>query len=104
MNDRATRSPGRDEALARRIAVLMRVGTATGTGLLVAGVACLGAGAHRPSAVSLVAGCSVLVLLPLVRLVMMLDDFARRADTRFVVLTAVVIGLVVAGAAVGVAA
>lgn len=103
MNDDTPPAPGRDAALSRRLATLMRGGTAVAVALLGVGVILLAAGARLPSTLALAAGCTTLVLLPLARLVLMLRDFARRADTPFVVITAVVIGLVVAGAAAGVA-
>ncbi|MFD4405258.1 hypothetical protein ACFWPH_21095 [Nocardia sp. NPDC058499] len=96
-----TAAPDRDAALAERLATLMRVGTASTTGLLVVGVVLRAAGAHQPSTIALVAGCGLLVLLPLVRLVVMLGEFARQADRRFVALTAAVIGLVIIGGAIG---
>ncbi|MFD6178588.1 MULTISPECIES: hypothetical protein [unclassified Isoptericola] len=96
-----TTPAGHDRALAGRLATLMRGGTAAAVALLVVGVVLLAAGARLPSTVALTAGCAALVLLPLVRLVLMLRHFARRSDTPFVVITALVIGLVVAGAAAG---
>ena len=101
MNDTAAPASDRDAALAERLATLMRVGTASTTGLMIVGVVFRAAGAHQPSTIALVAGCGILVLLPLARLVVMLGDFARQADRRFVALTAVVIGLVIAGGAMG---
>ncbi|WP_280418448.1 hypothetical protein [Nocardia carnea] len=102
MNDTSGPASDRDAALAERLATLMRVGTASTTGLLIVGVVFRAAGAYQPSTIALVAGCGLLVLLPLLRLVVMLGDFARQADRQFVVWTAVVIGLVIAGGAMGV--
>lgn len=101
MNGSAASTSDRDAALAERLATLMRVGTASTTAFLVVGVILRATGAQRPSTIALAAGCSVLVLLPLVRLVIMLGDYARQADRRFVAVTAVVIGLVIVGGAMG---
>lgn len=90
-----------DRALAARVAVLMRAGTLVAAVLLVAGVAFWGL-ARGVATVLLTSGCLLLLLLPVARLVMMLRHFAEAGSARFVLVTALVLLLVLVGAAVGV--
>ncbi|MGC5257147.1 DUF1634 domain-containing protein [Gordonia sp. DT218] len=90
-----------DQRLAGRLATLMRVGTVSIAMLLVAGTVCSWTDADVAATILLSAGCGLLVLLPVVRLVMMVDHFARSADKPFVVITALVLVLIAAGALIG---
>lgn len=89
-----------DGALARRIAVVMRVGTAVAAALLSGGVVLNAFGAQQFGAVLLIAGCATLVLLPVARLFLMAEHFAR-TDRLFLWISLAVLALVLAGAAVG---
>lgn len=89
-----------DRALARRIATMMRLGTATATVLLTVGAAFIYL--HPATAtVLLTAGCGVLIAVPILRLAMMAGHFARRSDRRYAAIACVVLLLVIAGGAVG---
>lgn len=89
-----------DQTLARRIAVLMRIGTVLAAVLLSAGAILGGVGAQPVSTALLIAGCTTLVLLPVARLLLMAGHFAR-ADGLFLRISVLVLALVIAGAAVG---
>lgn len=89
-----------DRALARRIAVLMRVGTVVAAVLLSGGVLVGAIGAQPVSTVLLVTGCATLVLLPIARLMLMAGHFAR-TDRHFLWISLLVLVLVISGAAVG---
>lgn len=89
-----------DRALSRRIAVLMRVGTAVAAVLLSTGVILGAVGAQPLSMVLLVAGCATLVLLPVARLLLMAGHFAR-TDRLFLWISLLVLVLVISGASVG---
>lgn len=92
--------PG-DRDLAARIAALMRAGTLVAAALLVAGVATWGL-ARGVATALLTSGCILLLLLPVTRLVMMLRHFAEVGSARFVLVAALVLLLVLVGAAVGI--
>lgn len=100
-----------DRALARRIAVLMRVGTLVAALLLSVGVLLSGGvvlsggevpgvGARQFGTVLLMIGCAMLVLLPVARLLLMTAHFAR-TDRLFLWVSVLVLALVVAGGALG---
>ncbi|MFF1539157.1 hypothetical protein ACFVWL_03735 [Microbacterium sp. NPDC058269] len=94
-----------DRALARRIAVLMRVGTLVAALLLSSGVVLSGGevpgvGARQFGTVLLMIGCTMLVLLPVARLLLMAAHFAR-TDRLFLWVSVLVLALVVAGGALG---
>ena len=90
-----------EQILAARIAVLMRLGTVVAAILLAVGTALWAAGQGRGAAVLLTGGCGLLVLLPVIRLVMMVDHFARRPQRVLVLAALAVLVLVLAGAVVG---
>lgn len=90
-----------DSGLRRRIATLMRWGTAAASVFFIAGALLGWAGAAVASTAGVVAGCGVLILLPFVRLLLMLGAFARRRDGLYVGITTLVITLVVTSAATG---
>lgn len=90
-----------DRLLAHRIAVLMRWGTLTTSVLLVGGALLTWGGITPASSVVVVTGCAILVALPLLRLLLMLVDFARRADKSYVGIVFLVITLIAATAATG---
>lgn len=92
-----------DQALADRIAALMRVGTALASALLVAGVV-LGSAQAAGAATILLGGggCGLLVLLPVLRLVLMARHFLRHTEWSFAMITLAVLTLVIAAAAVGI--
>lgn len=90
-----------DEPLARRIAALMRIGTAAACVLLSIGavLALLWPG---PAATTLLTGgCALLILLPVIRLVMMAGYYARLAQKRYALISIAVLALVVASGVVG---
>lgn len=91
-----------DQPLAGRIATLMRIGTAVAASLLVAGTIARYASAGVAHTILLTAGCSLLVLLPVIRLTMMAGYFVRLGDRGFAVITVLVLALVLTGAAAGV--
>lgn len=91
-----------DRLLTHHIAVLMRWGTLTTSVLLVCGALLAWGGLAPASSVLIATGCANLVALPLLRLVLMLVDFARRADTPYVGIVLLVIILIVVTAATGV--
>lgn len=86
-----------EQTLARRISVLMRIGTLLAAVLLSAGAILGGVGAQPVSTALLVAGCTTLILA---RLLLMAGHFAR-ADRLFLWVSVLVLALVIAGAAVG---
>lgn len=90
-----------DRRLALAIAALMRTCTIIAAALLVAGAVVAYFLPDLIATVLLAAGCALLVLLPLLRLAMMAGYFVRRGETTFVVVTVIVIGLVIAGGAMG---
>lgn len=90
-----------DLLLAGRIATLMRTGTAAVSTLLMAGVILMGLGQETVGKALLTVGFSLLILMPLARLIMMTRYFAQRAEKGFVILTCLVIALIIAGAAMG---
>ncbi|SDC62932.1 Protein of unknown function [Sanguibacter gelidistatuariae] len=90
-----------DQPLAGRIATLLRVGTAIAALLLTAGTIALYTGAVLAHQILLTAGCSLLVLLPVIRLTMMAGHFVRQGDKRFAIITVSVLILVLTGAAAG---
>jgi uncharacterized membrane protein len=94
---------GDDRRLARRIATLLRVGTAVAAVLLVAGSVLLLAHPGGAATALLIAGCAVIVVLPALRLAAMIGHVAR-ADRFFLPIAIVVLLLVLAGAALGVRA
>lgn len=96
------RRPQPDRVLALRIALLMKFGTMAAAGLLSFGVVLLAFRVELATPV-LAAGCALLVLLPLVRLVLMATHFARFHDGVFALTALLVLALVIAGAAVGLA-
>jgi uncharacterized membrane protein len=89
-----------DGALSLRIALLMRVGTVLAAVLLGVGVIFGAVGAQPASTALLVTGCATLVLLPVARLLLMADHFAR-TDRLFLWISVLVLALVVTGATVG---
>lgn len=93
-------TPEPDGALARRIAVILRVGTVVAAALLSGGAVLSAFGAQQLGTVLLIAGCATLVLLPVARLLLMADHFAR-TDKLFLWVSLAVLALVIAGAAVG---
>lgn len=97
----ATSIGAKDRLLSRRIAVLMRWGTLTASILLIGGALLAWGGVASTSSVVIIGGCAVLILLPLFRLLLMLTDFARRADKPYVGITALVIILILAAATTG---
>ncbi|MGB3699404.1 MAG: hypothetical protein WBA05_18425 [Gordonia sp. (in: high G+C Gram-positive bacteria)] len=90
-----------DRRLALAIAALMRTCTIIAAALLVAGAAVAYLLPGLIATVLLAAGCALLILLPVLRLAMMAGYFVRRGETAFVVVTVIVIGLVIAGGAMG---
>ncbi|MDQ6523742.1 hypothetical protein RB608_09040 [Nocardioides sp. LHD-245] len=100
----AAASAAADQALAGRIATLMRVGTAGASALLVAGACLRPAGATGIATVLLGSGCGLLVLLPVLRLVLMAGHFARLAERSYATISLVVLALVIAAVVVGVMA
>ncbi|HXH35444.1 MAG TPA: hypothetical protein VNJ54_13730 [Plantibacter sp.] len=102
MNERSTAHED-ERALARRIAVLMRIGTSMAAVLLTIGVTLLGAGAQTPGRGLITAGCAVLVLLPVARLVQMASHYAH-TDKVFMLVSLLVLALVVTGAVTGLGA
>lgn len=90
-----------DRVLAGRIAVLMAYGTNLATALLVGAVIALIFGLGPLATVLLTGGCATLVLLPFIRLLMMFSHFRHRGESRFLIITVLVIAMVLAGAALG---
>lgn len=95
-------TPDGDEHLARRIATVLRGGTALSVVLLCLG-AVLGALDLYPTLthVTLVAGCGVVVLTPVLRIVLMAGHFARRRIWWLAVTSAAVLALVAVSALAG---
>ncbi|GAA4515563.1 hypothetical protein [Brevibacterium yomogidense] len=92
-----------DRRLALSIAGLMRIGTVIASALLVVGATIAYLQPGLTATILLACGCSLLVLLPVIRLVMMAGHFVRLTDKGFVVITLTVLALVVAGGVVGMA-
>lgn len=90
-----------DRLLSRRIAVLMRWGTLTATVLLIAGAILVWCTLALASSVAVVAGCGVLILLPVIRLLLMLISFARRADKPYMGITVLVLVFILTSAVTG---
>lgn len=90
-----------DRLLAHRIAVLMRWGTLATSVLLVGGALLAWGGMAPASSMVVVTGCAILVALPVLRLLLMLVDFARRADPSYVGIVLLVITLIAITAATG---
>lgn len=91
-----------DRRTARSIATMMRVGTAGATILLFIAVIARWLD-DTTATVLLTAGCSVLIALPVVRLLMMAGYFARLHDLRYLLVTLTVLTLVMVGGVVGLA-
>jgi uncharacterized membrane protein len=85
-----------ERSLARRIAVLMRVGTVIAAVLLVIAVVLLSLGQQQIGMALAAAGCATLVLLPVARLVLMARHFAR-GDRLFTLVSLLVLALVITG-------
>jgi hypothetical protein len=97
----ATSTSAEDRTLSRLIAGLMRWGTLTSTTLLVGGAIFAWAGRATASTALVASGCGALILLPILRLLLMLIAFARRADKVYVAITVVVVTLILATAMTG---
>lgn len=97
-----TTIPGvEDEPLARRIAALMRIGTAAASVLLSVGAALALLRPGVAATTLLAGGCALLVLLPVIRLVLMTGHYARLAQRRYALISIVVLAFVVASGVVG---
>lgn len=90
-----------DRPLPRRIAVLFRIGLGLSSVLLVVGVVLrvLDTGAVGHGLV--IAGCAVLILLPVLRLLLMVDHFGRRRNRTYLLISGLVLGLVAVAAVIG---
>lgn len=92
-----------DETMARRIATVMRLGTATASVLLVVGAIFAYTNAGLAGTILLAGGCGLLIVLPIIRLVMMAGHFARNSERRFTAITLAVLALILIGGAAGLA-
>lgn len=101
MTDSAS-TGARDRLLSRRIEVLMRWGTLMASILLIGGALMAWGGMASASPAVVIAGCAALILLPFLRLILMLIDFARRADNTYVGVVILVIILILAAATTGI--
>lgn len=90
-----------DKTMARRIATMMRLGTAVASVLLVVGAILAYTDARLAGTVLLAGGCGLLVVLPIIRLVMMAGHFARHAERHFTAITLAVLALILIGGAAG---
>lgn len=92
-----------DETMARRIATMMRLGTAAASVLLVVGAILAYTNAGLAGTILLAGGCGLLIVLPIIRLVMMAGHFARHAERHFITITLAVLALILIGGAAGLA-
>lgn len=101
MTEDMPRSDDIDRRLKGRIATLMRAGTLIATFTFVAGALLGWTGASVASTTAVIAGCGVLVALPIARLFVMIGSFARRKDTLSLGITGLVIVLILVSATTG---
>ena len=80
----------------------MRWGTLMASVLFIGGALLAWGGVASASSAVVIAGCAVLILLPFLRLILMLMDFARRADNPYVGVVILVIILILAAATTGI--
>ncbi|MDX2969722.1 DUF1634 domain-containing protein [Kribbella solani] len=88
-----------DRPLARQVVVLMRGGTLACVVLLIAGTILTWCDRDQIARVAITAGCAVLISLPVLRLLLMLHAFKRRADNIYTAITILVIAIIATTAA-----